>query len=228
MPSICPGCNKEISDEEILDKIVEGVRYHLNCFACTKCNEYLGNGQKFFRDPATQGLLCGRCKPTPTPADTKQPGYQVHKPTIQTEAAMCAKCGKGVFSAEKIRAFEKNWHKNCFKCAQCDAVLSAANAHSVDGNAHCLTCYRALELGIKYSQKQDEEAAKQEVSPAQATLDALQGDKEALKKAGFDVANLERYLSEPDFYKAFTMTKAQFDALPAWKKTDLKKKAKLY
>ncbi|XP_068758253.1 uncharacterized protein [Montipora capricornis] len=55
---------------------------------------------------------------------------------------------------------------------------------------------------------------------------------EELKKKpspeGVDPSRLEAYLNEDDFQKAFNMTRAAFDVLPMWKKTNLKKKAGLF
>lgn len=48
------------------------------------------------------------------------------------------------------------------------------------------------------------------------------------KPKGVDVNNLEKYLPENEYEKVFGMSKAQFDALPAWKKSDLKKKKNMF
>jgi villin 1/advillin len=45
---------------------------------------------------------------------------------------------------------------------------------------------------------------------------------------GVDPKAKENYLSDEDFQAAFAMDKAAFDALPGWKKTAAKKKAKLF
>jgi len=43
-----------------------------------------------------------------------------------------------------------------------------------------------------------------------------------------DPTLLENYLADAEFQKALNMTKDAFMALPAWKRTDAKKKAGLY
>ncbi|XP_015749381.1 PREDICTED: supervillin-like [Acropora digitifera] len=45
---------------------------------------------------------------------------------------------------------------------------------------------------------------------------------------GVDPSRLEAYLNEADFQKAFNMSRTAFEALPMWKKTNLKKKAGLF
>jgi hypothetical protein len=48
------------------------------------------------------------------------------------------------------------------------------------------------------------------------------------KPKGVDVLNMEKYLTDADFQKVFGQSRAQFDALPAWKKESLKKSKKLF
>lgn len=48
------------------------------------------------------------------------------------------------------------------------------------------------------------------------------------KPKGVDTGALEKYLTDDDFVKVLGIPRAQFDALPAWKKTDLKKQKKLF
>uniref|UniRef100_A0AAV2KPR1 HP domain-containing protein n=1 Tax=Knipowitschia caucasica TaxID=637954 RepID=A0AAV2KPR1_KNICA len=43
-----------------------------------------------------------------------------------------------------------------------------------------------------------------------------------------DRTRLERHLSPEDFMQVFSMTLDQFDRLALWKRTDLKKKARLF
>jgi hypothetical protein len=56
---------------------------------------------------------------------------------------VCAVCAKAVFLAEKLIVEEKNskkiYHKNCFKCAQCDVKLDLRNYGSNSGKVYCLT-----------------------------------------------------------------------------------------
>jgi hypothetical protein len=45
---------------------------------------------------------------------------------------------------------------------------------------------------------------------------------------GVDTSKLESYLRNAEFLKIFGMTKKNFESLPAWKKTNLKKAQKLF
>ncbi len=48
------------------------------------------------------------------------------------------------------------------------------------------------------------------------------------KPKGADVNNLEKYLTDADFQKVFGQSRESFDALPAWKKTSVKKSKGLF
>jgi len=47
-------------------------------------------------------------------------------------------------------------------------------------------------------------------------------------KGAVDIAKKEDYLSPEDFQQLFGMTKAQFNALPSWKRKDKKQKVGLF
>eukprot|EP00123_Amoebidium_parasiticum_P009301 comp19388_c0_seq1/m.22394 comp19388_c0_seq1/g.22394 ORF comp19388_c0_seq1/g.22394 comp19388_c0_seq1/m.22394 type:complete len:1132 (-) comp19388_c0_seq1:561-3956(-) len=59
-------------------------------------------------------------------------------------------------------------------------------------------------------------------------LAELQGDKEQLKRLGLDVTRLEAYLTDEEFVATFKMSKAEFYAMPNWKRINSKKAAKIY
>lgn len=48
------------------------------------------------------------------------------------------------------------------------------------------------------------------------------------KPKGVDTNALEKYLTEDEFQKVLGVTRSQFEALPGWKKSDLKKQKKLF
>jgi hypothetical protein len=45
---------------------------------------------------------------------------------------------------------------------------------------------------------------------------------------GIDLAKLEQYLSDEEFKKIFSMTKDEFNNLPGWKRTPMRKNANLF
>lgn len=42
---------------------------------------------------------------------------------LQVEEANCKSCGKQVFQMEQIKAEKAIWHKNCFRCNECNKQL---------------------------------------------------------------------------------------------------------
>ena len=79
----CPVCHKRAGG--MMDKQVGTQFYHLECFNCNQCKQYLSG--KFYRDPRPgekDMLLCEECKNrivTPS-AGSGRTGYQVHRPVI--------------------------------------------------------------------------------------------------------------------------------------------------
>ncbi|GCC20765.1 hypothetical protein chiPu_0019332 [Chiloscyllium punctatum] len=56
----------------------------------------------------------------------------------------------------------------------------------------------------------------------------LKGSRSMNLPPGVDRPRLERHLSPEEFQEVFGMTIKEFDKLPQWKRTDLKKKACLF
>jgi len=53
----------------------------------------------------------------------------------------CPTCGKTVYFAEKVRVLDKDFHKLCFKCADCGKPLSPRQFSDKDNKPYCKTCY---------------------------------------------------------------------------------------
>lgn len=49
----------------------------------------------------------------------------------------CAKCGKSVGFAERITALDATWHKDCFRCAECNKRLNKGEFTDSGGVAYC-------------------------------------------------------------------------------------------
>lgn len=93
-----------------------GRTYHANCFICGSCGEGLGTGTFYQSDGKP---TCARC-------------YQVlGHPCVEISrvsdfvliwqaqfCARCAHCSKPI-QGPCISAINKQWHVNCFICAQC-------------------------------------------------------------------------------------------------------------
>ncbi|CAM5157537.1 unnamed protein product [Natator depressus] len=49
----------------------------------------------------------------------------------------CARCGFGVYSAEKINCIDQTWHKACFHCEVCKMMLTVNNFISYQKKPYC-------------------------------------------------------------------------------------------
>ncbi|KAG9464201.1 hypothetical protein GDO78_020322, partial [Eleutherodactylus coqui] len=49
----------------------------------------------------------------------------------------CARCGYGVYPAEKISCIDQVWHKACFHCEVCKMILSVNNFVSFQKKPFC-------------------------------------------------------------------------------------------
>ncbi|KAN0050760.1 hypothetical protein ACTA71_003908 [Dictyostelium dimigraforme] len=57
----------------------------------------------------------------------------------------CIVCTKTVYPLEKLTADEKIYHKSCFKCTECNSILSLGKYASKDnGTLFCKVCFKKL------------------------------------------------------------------------------------
>ncbi|XP_055502863.1 nebulin-related-anchoring protein isoform X3 [Leucoraja erinacea] len=49
----------------------------------------------------------------------------------------CARCGFGVYSAEKLVCLDQTWHKSCFHCEVCKMILTVNNFISHEKKPYC-------------------------------------------------------------------------------------------
>lgn len=53
----------------------------------------------------------------------------------------CAKCNKTVYPVEKLTCLDKTWHKGCFRCEQCNLLLSMKTYKGYNKRPYCNTHY---------------------------------------------------------------------------------------
>ncbi|KAL1456418.1 hypothetical protein WDU94_001149 [Cyamophila willieti] len=58
--------------------------------------------------------------------------------------AQCKSCGKNVFVMEQIKAEKQTWHKNCFRCKECNKQLTLDTYSSHEGVLYCKPHFREL------------------------------------------------------------------------------------
>eukprot|EP00027_Filamoeba_sp_ATCC50430_P015464 CAMPEP_0168573264 /NCGR_PEP_ID=MMETSP0413-20121227/18429_1 /TAXON_ID=136452 /ORGANISM="Filamoeba nolandi, Strain NC-AS-23-1" /LENGTH=288 /DNA_ID=CAMNT_0008606477 /DNA_START=30 /DNA_END=893 /DNA_ORIENTATION=- len=85
------------------------------------------------------------------PANSAEPAKTIARSSTwspskwgQNASETCAVCTKVVYLTEKIAADDKIYHKNCFRCAHCQAVLKLGNYAGLDGKFYCKPHFKQL------------------------------------------------------------------------------------
>ncbi|CAF0923977.1 unnamed protein product [Adineta steineri] len=67
--------------------------------------------------------------------NTPAPKQNNSEPMV--DSTKCSACNKTVYAMEKIEADKKVYHKSCFKCMHCKAILKLGNYTANDGQIYC-------------------------------------------------------------------------------------------
>ncbi|XP_065166919.1 titin isoform X8 [Atheta coriaria] len=62
----------------------------------------------------------------------------------QADTSNCKSCGKIVFQMEQMKAERSIWHKNCFRCTECNKQLTVDTYQSHEGTLYCKPHFKAL------------------------------------------------------------------------------------
>ncbi|XP_035214564.1 xin actin-binding repeat-containing protein 2-like isoform X2 [Stegodyphus dumicola] len=62
----------------------------------------------------------------------------------QDELCLCKICGKHVYQMEKMKAEKSIFHKNCFRCKECNKLLNVDSYSSNEGDIYCKPHFRQL------------------------------------------------------------------------------------
>ena len=164
----CPRCSGKVFEAEKCPTKVGP--FHRNCFSCIECNRKL-DSVTCCEGPDGE-IYCKSCyanyfgsKSRSRSRATKMLGARARnlskfydndddmlaRSTIETwvikgdrdSQDCCPKCEGRVFEAEKmVTAGGKWYHKNCFRCTECLAMLdSLKNNDGPDGRIYCRMCY---------------------------------------------------------------------------------------
>jgi hypothetical protein len=61
----------------------------------------------------------------------------MRRASLSSSTNKCSVCGKSVYAMEELKADEKIYHKNCFRCFHCNGVMKLGSYASMDGNTYC-------------------------------------------------------------------------------------------
>lgn len=60
------------------------------------------------------------------------------------ESIVCTGCGKVVYQMEQIKAENRYWHRNCFRCTTCQKPLSVDTYQSHEAVLYCKPHFKQL------------------------------------------------------------------------------------
>jgi len=125
----CSSCNKPLSPTD--SATVGGVAFHHGCLLCVACGENM-EGKPVTLD-SNNRVYCTQCY-------TKQ------------FSVICAGCKKAIVpkkgqtKAPRLRAMDRDYHLECFKCEDCSLILQPGvrgkECWPVKTHLFCYKCYR--------------------------------------------------------------------------------------
>jgi len=122
----CQACGTDVKGQIIR---AVGFAFCPGCFICSVCKEDLTSNKQFTTDKENS-LYCQKC-------------YN------EKFAPRCCKCNQpiapkeGETTAQRLTAFDKDWHPDCFKCEDCDEVLNSKEGKScypIETTPLCFDC----------------------------------------------------------------------------------------
>jgi hypothetical protein len=82
----------------------------------------------------------------------------------------CKQCKKTVYQTELISYDQQTWHKNCFRCLQCNCVVSLGGVAMISSDLYCKNCFKRIfkEKGTynSFQERRGSQAAKPVVAHA--------------------------------------------------------------
>jgi len=94
----CGACNKSLAGVEGIHAL--GKNWHYDCWVCFHCRKQLGQSKFVTR---LEKPFCD---------------------DICSRKQICGGCRKLIGQAKNVEAFERRYHTNCFRCANCNTLLT--------------------------------------------------------------------------------------------------------
>lgn len=246
----CAKCGKIIEGQvfEALEK-----KFHLDCFVCEQGEHTIGegvnfhvhNGKVYCPDHFEELFMqkCSGCHKI-----IKGQYLKVIDNHYHPECWKCAECGI-VISAENCGQYQMQ-----FYCKPCSAIVRTRGPSNKAAQQQVVAAAKAESRSSATPAQTVQKpaataAAKPAAAPAPATATAAKPAASAgaggvftpstfypysalkdnlFDKNEVDASQKEMYLSDEDFVGMFKMSKAQFAALPAWKKKQKKQEFNLF
>jgi len=89
--------------------------------------------------PSNNKVSCNGPSQEQRPSGTKNkaPAWQVATP-------VCTACGEKAYSMESVVADSRTLHKKCFRCTECNKMLSLGSYAALEGDMFCKPCFKKL------------------------------------------------------------------------------------
>merc|ERR1711962_1793092 len=113
------------------------------------------------------------------------------KPASTQLSNDCKMCGKQVYQMEKIVAEKASWHKNCFRCKECNKNLTLETYQSHEGNLYCKPHFK--DLFQPKAVVEDETVARQERLKRRPRMIVLENNPDELPE------DVVRATDKPDY-----------------------------
>lgn len=169
-----------------------GKVYHKTCFKCATCSKSLTKGSE-----SEHGGLpyCKMCHAKITPSSGKAPSVSLLPAAgggglVADLNNACGRCAKSVGMAERMKAANRVYHKECFTCKVCATPLGGKYSEDKNKDVYCDRCYsktHQMKMGdaavVSVTAKQVPGATDDPHARMQASSNALQEVQEALSRA---------------------------------------------
>ncbi|XP_021964780.1 uncharacterized protein LOC110860034 isoform X2 [Folsomia candida] len=115
------------------------------------------NSRSKSSDPASDDQLQRSSKSSFSKFDKLQKRTLKEQEANGSNQKICKSCSKEVFLVELIKAEKSSWHKNCFRCVECQKQLSVDTYSSHEGKLYCKPHHRSLFLPKQVIRSSEEE-----------------------------------------------------------------------
>merc|ERR1719228_806462 len=144
----------------------------------------------------------------PSRKDFKKPGP---KPPVVEVNKICKICGKEPYLVEKLVAEKSWWHKNCFRCAQCNKILTLDTYASHQGVIYCKPHHKDLFKPKAVTKDSVEEIMKKNIDFSCYNEDNIDGNSKSVERHQRQQRRMETIVRENKPVELEGVIKSQVD-----------------
>ena len=146
-------CNDVINDEQfsIQNSKICCLQCYKNSFAscCVQCSEIILDGKSIIYNEKKYHPDCFRCQQCKKIIDESKFHVENGKPCciqryVRDFAPRCEQCLKTIDVGRSIISDQKTYHPDCFRCGQCDKILTDRKFDVENGKPCCRQCQNRL------------------------------------------------------------------------------------